>query len=292
MDQIEQIVTDIKSLKIQGATNVAYAVLDGLVEGVNHKMHMDELKALGTKLAYARPTEPLAQNALRFIFNEEGQTTEDIEQKIITYKILINETKKQITTYGMPLIKDRSTYLTHCHATTVTNVFLAAHLDNRNFAVVATETRPKMQGQLTVQELLDGGIKDVTMVIDTAAVSLLNDKTKHFDAVVIGADLLSRDGFVNKIGSLAIIDAARDNNVPVYCFSTLLKYDPRPYSPEIIEKRSPDEIWQNAPADLKIYAPAFDYIPYNNIVKIVTEIGIIDGQNARLEAQKLYPFIG
>lgn len=291
MEQIEQIFLDIKNLTTQGATNVALAVLDGLMLSVDSIVEPRDLEKIGVRLAYARPTEPLAQNAIRFIFDNNDQTIDDIKQKIIAYKLLITEAKKHILLAGIPLIKPYSTYLTHCHASTVTNVFIAAHNANINFSVIATETRPMMQGKITVGELLAAGLTNVTMIIDSATTSLLSDPGQKISAVFIGADLLTENGFVNKIGTLSIVNTAHDHNIPVYCFSTLLKYDPRPYSPDLIEKRSPDEVWVNAPKNLKIYSPAFDFIPFNSVVKIVTEIGIIDGPSAKNSAIKLYPFI-
>ena len=69
--------------------------------------------------------------------------------------------------------------------------------------------------------------------------------------------------------------AAKSQNIPVYCISTVLKYDPRPFNQTIIETRNPKEIWPDAPANLTIFAPAFDFTPYNLGVTLVTEAGMI-----------------
>jgi len=307
MANIGQVIRDIQSLKIQGATNIALAVLDGLTQTIIDcpKCSSGKLLEVGRSLASARPNEPLAQNAFRFIFAEKNALPAHYQQRIREYRELIAAAKAKIAAAGLGLIKNGGTYLTHCHASTVTQVFLAAKKQGKQFAVIATETRPLFQGKLTVQELLAGGISDVTMVIDTVAVSILAGAKRRIDAVIIGADLLSAEGFVNKVGSLALVKAACERSIPVYCFSTLLKFDPQPFTKDLIEQRSSEEIWPGAPRKLKFYAPAFDYIPYSSRppkppsaswrrranLKIICEAGIIDGREVKNQALALYPFL-
>src|SRR3989338_5266449 len=109
-----QAVQDIKSLKIQGATNVALKVLDTLA-GVVHEnpdTSCYELTKLGEQLAYARPTEPLAQNAVRFV--RAGCTTE-AKDRIEQYREFIEQGKRTIPAQGVPLLTDGGVYLTLCH---------------------------------------------------------------------------------------------------------------------------------------------------------------------------------
>ena len=87
MDLISQLEKDIKNLKIQGATNIALTTLKGLslaVEGLKKEDFPDPDKFLQkevSRLAFARPTEPLAQNALRFIFSQKENNFEKYLQK-------------------------------------------------------------------------------------------------------------------------------------------------------------------------------------------------------------------
>lgn len=276
MQTIDQIESDIKSLKIQGATNVAMAVLSAL------EKYPD--KAIGERLAYARPTEPLAQNAVRYIFSGG-----DVRENIKTYKTYISNAKTNIAEYGVNMLENGKTYLTHCHASTVTNVFIQASMSGKHIGIIATETRPLMQGRMTVKELLAGGLTDVSMIVDSAAASILTQK--KVAAVFVGADLLSKTGFVNKIGTLPIVTAAQSNSVPVYCFTTLLKYDPHPFTPDRIEMRPPNEVWPDAPKELKALTPAFDFIPYDENTRVVCETGIIPGDQVKAAAEKAYPLI-
>ena len=111
MNEITKIESDIKNLKIQGATNVALAVLDALEQNPD--------KEIGVRLAYARPTEPLAQNAIRYIFSDsEGS----IAKKITQYRTFIDQGKRTIPENGDRLLVDGGSYLTLCHSSTTVSL--------------------------------------------------------------------------------------------------------------------------------------------------------------------------
>lgn len=290
MDSAQQVIDDIVSLKIQGATNVALAVLDALSKAVSAKPDLScyELTRLGERLAYARPTEPLAQNAVRYI--SAGGTAE-VKKRISNYRQFIEEGKRAIPGKGVRLLADGGSYLTLCHSSTTVKLFTEARRLGAYFSLYVAETRPRLQGRITAVELLEHGFDDVTMVIDDVAVSLIEGRIGKIDAVFIGADLLTKKGFVNKVGSLAVTAAAKRRHIPVYVLSTLLKYSPGTFSQEMIETRSQEEIWADAPVNLQFYAPAFDYVPFLSNVHVVSETGVIPGGKIESETKKLYPFI-
>ena len=290
MNVIDQALLDITSLKIQGATNVALAVLDTLEALLVQTPDISptSLQEIGKKLANARPNEPLAQNAIRYIFFDP---TNQILPKIQEFRAFIKTGKELIPENGKQLILEKGTYLTLCHSSTTVALFQKAHESGTQFRLFVSETRPRFQGRITAKELLDAWLTDVTMVIDSVAIALLEEQKEKIVAVFIGADLLSDTGFVNKVGSLALAACANRHDTPVYSLSTLLKFDPRPFEPKMIETRSPDEIWENAPKNLKFFSPAFDFVPYFPNVNIICEEGIIKGDKVKDTVAKHFPFV-
>ncbi len=291
MDKINQLEQDIKNLNIQGATNIALAVLDGIKFGTENQLNSVDLENIGNRLAYVRPTEPLAQNALRFIFQQKDQEAPYYLERAEKYKSLIISAKVSMAQNAEPLIADGGTYLTHCHSSTVVSVFTNAWQKGLKFQVIATETRPRFQGRITVNELLDNGIENITMIVDDAAISILLGGKKKIDAVFIGADLLAGDGFINKVGSLGIAYAANKMGIPLYTLSILLKYNPILDLAKLLDERPGQEIWPDAPPSLSFYAPAFDFIPYSTGVKIVSESGIIESGKITDSVYNTYPFL-
>lgn len=295
MDEIEQIFQDITSLKIQGATNVALATIDEIIKlSLSVKNTPNPYKVIyeaGFKLAYARPTEPLAQNSLRFIFEVSGQPIDYYRQKAQDYRQIMINTKSFLVDNAANLIKDKGVYFTHCHSTSVVDMFLKAKNSGHNFSVYVTETRPLYQGRKTACQLYENGITDVTILADSASSSLLTNNRFKLDGVFLGADLLSKDGFVNKIGSLSISRFARDAGIPVYSLSTLLKFDPRPFSLSFLEIRPSAEIWNDKEVTLKVFNPAFDYVPYFDGLKIISEYGLLMREEILDKVLESYPFI-
>lgn len=290
MNVIDQTVLDITTLKVQGATNVALTVLDTLetLRNQTSDISVTSLQEIGKRLANARPNEPLAQNAIRYIFSDPANS---VQEKIIQFRKFIEDGKQSIPDNGKQCIQEGKTYLTLCHSSTTVALFQKALEAGTKFKLFVSETRPRFQGRITAKELLDAGLTDVTMVIDTVAISLLEEQKEKIDAVFIGADLLSDTGFVNKVGSLALTACANRHDIPVYSLSTLLKFDPRPFEPKMIETRSPDEIWKDAPKNLKFFSPAFDFVPYYPNVHIICEEGVIKGEYVKDAVIKHFPYV-
>jgi translation initiation factor 2B subunit (eIF-2B alpha/beta/delta family) len=74
MRNIKETIKEIKALEIQGATAVARTAVWALIDyGRKLKLlpqkFIYEIRRADRELAFARSTEPLVQNALRFIFN-------------------------------------------------------------------------------------------------------------------------------------------------------------------------------------------------------------------------------
>ena len=124
------------------------------------------------------------------------------------------EANYRIGAWGATLLPDDSTVLTHCNtgalATsgygTALGIIRKLWTDERLRRVVATETRPLLQGsRITAWELSREGIP-VTIVVDGAVGYLLQQG--QVDAILVGADRIAANGDVaNKIGtySLAVL---------------------------------------------------------------------------------------
>jgi len=296
MNPISQLEDDIKSLRVQGATNVALKVLEGLniaqdvlKEQKNPEPHIFLLEHV-IRLAFTRPTEALAQNAVRFIFQKK-QFPQDYLKLADQYKKMISETQDKVVKSGANLIETGSVYLTHCHSSSVTGIFLEAAKQGKKFKILVTETRPLFQGRRTANELLNAGLTNITMIVDSVAPVLLLANSLNITAILVGSDLLSEKGFVNKIGTAGIAFISHQKNIPLHCCGTLLKYDPRPYSDDLIETRSGTEIWPDFPENLKFLSPAFDFTPYYENISIVTEAGILKGNQIKGKALSHYPFL-
>jgi methylthioribose-1-phosphate isomerase len=248
-------------------------------------------------LATARPTAVNLQWAVdRMMMLARADVTvpparlvEQLEQEAIAIHeedICIN---RAIGENLLSLLKAGDTVLTHCNAGalatsaygTALSVFYLARERGIDLKVFADETRPRLQGaRLTAFELHQAGI-DVTLISDNmAAVVMAQGK---IDAVIVGCDRIAANGdTANKIGTFGVSILARHFGIPLYIAAPTPTIDLNcPCGAAIpIEERSADEIrlidgTYIAPENVKVYNPAFDVTPAENITAIVTEKAIV-----------------
>jgi len=305
-NKLKQTYRKIKNLEIQGATAVAKNSVIALKNyGLNIKINnllkwKEEIKSASKYLSSARPTEPMAQNGLKFVLEtikkEKPQNVIQaknyLKKAANDFLILIEDISLNIIALGKTEIKNNENILTHCHSYLVEQILIQAKKAGKNFKVFNTETRPLFQGHITAKKLLKAKIP-VTMVTDSSAAFLISSysgKRLTMNKIILGADAILSDGSViNKIGSFGIGSSAKEENVPLYIAAPLLKFYPKSWIK--IEKRPAKEIWAKAPKKLKIINFAFDKIPASYIKGIICEIGIIKPEQAQKYAKKLYPFI-
>jgi ribose 1,5-bisphosphate isomerase len=286
---IKKIIDDIKSIKIQGARNVAKASVKVLILQAKYskantpKAFYNEIKKLSSVLAETRPTEPMMRNALNaaiaFLYIEsKGKNVKLVKKKFVekqkAYLKKVAEDKKKIFQYGAKLIPKGALVITHCHSSTVTGILKKAK--SKNIDVIACETRPRYQGRITAKELADAGI-DTTIVVDGA----MNLYMKKADLVMVGADsITSRGDLINKVGTSTLAHIAKMHDTSFYSAAELSKYSMMTFygEREKIEQRNPKEVWEKAPKRVKISNPAFDVTSAKYINAYITEEGVIPPQ--------------
>ena len=257
-EEFNRIVKDIKSVKIQGARNVAKVALQAYFLFPSEKSKQILLKS--------RPTEPMMENVLDMAKNNS-------EKEILKH---FTESQNRINLSVFKLIRNNDTIFTHCHSTNVSNALIYSKKKGKKFEVYNTETRPLYQGRKTAQELRKAGIK-VTMFIDSAAAIAIekdNNKDKiHASKIFLGADALLDKGIVNKVGSGLISEIAYHNKVPVFIVADSWKYTSKKVP---LEQRGLNEVWDNAPKNIRIKNPSFEFVKKRYIKAIVSELGILD----------------
>lgn len=259
--EFSKITKDIKSVKIQGAVNVAKAALKAYSLFPTQKTKK--------KLLSLRSTEPMLENVL------------DLADKTPRKKILkhFDQSQEQINKNVLKIIKNSDIIFTHCHSTNVIQALIYAKRKGKKFQVYNTETRPLFQGRKTALELKRSGII-VTMFADSAisfALEKEGKKDKIFaNKVFLGSDAILKEGIINKIGSKVIAEISNKNKIPIYVIADSWKFTKKNVQ---IEQRPLNEIWDKAPKHIKIKNPAFEFVPKKYIKAIISEFGILSYDN-------------
>ncbi|MBI4994718.1 ribose 1,5-bisphosphate isomerase [Candidatus Peregrinibacteria bacterium] len=275
----------IKSLEIQGAENIAIAGVKAFAEKLKETQDPEKLKIYIAELSSLRATEPALKNALNYCLKNFKKDSDAAETVIKYFK----SAKEKIAEIGAKKIQNNMTIFTHCHASTVTAILIKAHEQGKKFTVRNTETRPKLQGRKTAEELAAAGIPVVHGVDSTGRIAL-----KECDLFLFGADAITAEGnVVNKIGTTMFAQFAAMYQIPVYSCTNSWKFDPATIggADEPIEERDSAEVWSDAPAGIKIINPAFELTPADKINGIITELGVFKPETLVMEIKKTYPWM-
>lgn len=279
------------AIGVSGAFGLALAALQSKAK--TKEPLLEDLEKAKKILFETRPTAINLAWGLEKIMKiaNEGNIVSEIKKSIIkTAKKMAEEdieTNMKMGKHGAVLFENNDTIMTHCNAGalatvgygTALGVIRATKESGKKIKVIATETRPVMQGsRLTAFELKHDGI-DVSLIPDTAvgyamAKGLVNK-------VIVGADRILRTGHVyNKIGTYQVAMIAKQHKIPFYVAAPLSTFDLKS-NPEdvIIEQRKSTEVTQmgdrkTAPDGIGVINPAFDMTPPELITGIITEAGI------------------
>ena len=266
------------AIGVSGAFGMALAALQS--KATTNEELIEDLEKAKKVLFETRPTAVNLSWGLERIMEvaRKGNDVSEIKDSIIqTAKKMADkdvETNMKMGKCGVELFDNNDTVMTHCNAGalatvaygTALGVIRAIKESGKHVKVLATETRPVMQGsRLTAFELKHDGI-DVSLIPDTAVgYAMAKDLVKK---VIVGADRILRTGHVfNKIGTYQIALLAKEHGIPFYVAAPLSTFDMKSEPDDvIIEQREASEVTtvgdkKTAPDNIDVLNPAFDMTP-------------------------------
>lgn len=254
--RFEKICREIKSIKIQGARNIARAALKAY--------ELIPTESSRKRLLNLRPTEPMLKRVLEM-------TKKQNPKEILKH---FDYSQEEINKKTLKVIKNNDVIYTHCHSSNVVASLIYAKKKGKRFEVYNTETRPLYQGRKTTKRLSKANIP-VTLFVDSAInIALTKSQgTKKATKIFLGADAILEKGVINKIGSGLIAKIASKEKIPLYIIADSWKFSEENIQ---IEQRKLDEIWDNAPKKIKLKNPAFEFIEKEYIEGIISEFGILN----------------
>ena len=279
------------AIGVSGAFGLALAALQSKAK-TKEKL-LEDLEKAKKILFETRPTAVNLGWGLDRIMKvaRSGKNMSDIKESVVKEAKKMAEedieVNMQMGKNGSQLFDDNDTIMTHCNAGalatvaygTALGVIRATKDSGKKIKVIATETRPVMQGsRLTAFELKHDGI-NVSLIPDTAVGYAMSNGL--VSKVIVGADRILRTGHVyNKIGTYQVATMAKQHNIPFYVAAPLSTFDMKSNPKDvIIEQRKASEVTgvagkKTAPDDINVINPAFDMTPPELIAGIITEAGI------------------
>ena len=176
---------------------------------------------------------------------------------------------ERIGEHGARLITPGSTVLTYSSSETARAILNRAKGEGKGFRVIVPESRPMCEGRELARELGHRGIP-CTLIVDGAISAFI----ENVHLVLVGADRVSEDYLVNKVGTRGIAIIARQFGVPIYTACETSKFLPQQVISFAEEPKDPGEICPEPLENVQVVNLYFEPVELSLFTGIITEEGI------------------
>ena len=187
---------------------------------------------------------------------------------------------------AVALVTERGSWIATLSASgAVREAILEAHRVGRQPRVLVAESRPLYEGRALAEALGRAGVP-VWLVVDAALPLLLSQARM----VWLGADAVTDQGVLNKVGSFAAALAAREHSVPVYALAERRKFLPAGTAAITIVEQPPGEVWDAPTAGVSPRNVYFERVPLPLLRGVVVEDLVLPpGEAAGLARERALP---
>lgn len=209
-----------------------------------------------------------------------AQATDDFKRQMRQHALNIAEG-------ALGLIEEGSTVVTFSNSSTIQHALIHAQRAGRHPTVICAESRPEREGRDAAERLDNCGVA-VTLLDDDAAVAAI----ERANLVLVGADMLTHHGLINKAGTHRMAEVAKATGTPFYTFCGSEKFLPPGFRPiDSAEWLVRGTASGTTRTEIILDQLLFDLTPLDQITGIVTEQGILPvaAVEAWLAATRLHP---
>jgi translation initiation factor 2B subunit (eIF-2B alpha/beta/delta family) len=195
---------------------------------------------------------------------------EELEYALVQYARRVDPVLQQTVRRAASLIRSGSLVLTYSHSSAVRLTLSRAKAMGRRFEVICSESRPMREGVDLASRLGAEGIW-VHLVVDAALVEWVG----RADLVLLGADAVTREHVFNKVGTEALLLAARRHGIPSLILADSSKWLPNPLAVFWrVRDEAPDEVARLRDPNVTVHNRYFGAAPLSLITGLVWEDGL------------------
>lgn len=246
--------------------------------------HLDtHLKPQINYLVTCRPLSTSMGNAIRFIKCQIANLPPDIpeqEAKLILREDILSFIHERIVaadqliaTHCTSKIQDNDVILVYSKSDVVLTSLHKAYNQGKRFRVIVVDSRPWLEGKLSLEYLVKCGIP-VTYILINAIGYIINQVTK----IILGAHCVYSNGTVqSRAGTCIIAMTGYNYKVPVIVCCEMYKFSDRvqldsSYSCEYVTDAKSLQVSKK---QVKMSCTMYDITPSKLINMIISEIGMI-----------------
>jgi translation initiation factor eIF-2B subunit delta len=291
---IESIAADSHSGAAQIAERAADILLRRATSGepASPDAFRRELLATGWALIHAQTAmAPLVNLVNSVLWKVESEDTprglrSAVSQATDDFKRMLRQHALRVAEGALGLIGESNTIVTLSNSSTVQHALIHAQRAGRRLEVICAESRPSLEGREQAALLSNCGLS-VKLLNDADAIAA----AAQADLALVGADMLTNRGLVNKIGTHSMAIVAHEAGVPFYTLCGSEKFLPPGFRPYQQTDQPIEDTWSDVARDVGGGSLFFDFTPLEMLSGIVTEQGILPvaAVEAWLAATKLHP---
>jgi translation initiation factor 2B subunit (eIF-2B alpha/beta/delta family) len=257
---LEALADKVRNDSISGSSETAIYVLKTLHDILsNNETSGEQLKDFSRSLRLAKPAMAPLSNIAKMM--EAASYGPDPDKAALgsVEKVMSNERTATERIAENSMEKIEGTVLTLSYSGTVVNV-LKAVSKKKEIKVTVAESFPLGEGRRTADILSEAGI-EVTLVTD----SMVFSEARDCDLCLVGADAITPQALINKVGTYAAVLASVQAGIPAYVASSTLK---------VTTELKPDwTIEQRKNGRLSERTQLFEPTPMELIAEVITEVG-------------------
>jgi translation initiation factor 2B subunit (eIF-2B alpha/beta/delta family) len=262
--RVELIASDRES----GASEILDAALEVLREALRSG---EPMQPIVRALVTAQPAMASLWSAGGAALGAEGEPGrfERFVQQVARAPRILSRFAVELLTTGVPATAPLR-IVTLSFSRSVAVALEAVHAQ-RTLRVSCAESRPALEGRRLAARLSAAGIT-VTCYTDAG----IGQALASADAVVLGADAVAPEWFLNKSGSRMLAAAAAQQGVPVYVVATRDKFVPHAVAARLeVREGPPAEIWPSPPAGVTVRNAYFEPTPIDVVTAVISDLGVL-----------------
>jgi len=246
------------NLILNDRTSGSLALLNRLITALEHELQQSEVSAEAFRKLVIRIRGKLThfaaiENFLATLITHSGQRKNfpgEALHFIAAYRLYWEDSAGKITDNFLQQCAPKGlTILTHSHSETIHSLLNQLHAKELPFRVLQTLSAPGEEGKISYERMCEQQLQAELIEDENIRESLAS-----VDLILVGCDALLADKFLNKVGTRAILEQAKQWNKPSCLVTESRK-----------EITNPD--WKNKLTK----HPLFEWVPLNLMEWVVTE---------------------
>ena len=253
---LEALATKVRDDSVSGSSETAIYVLATLHDILsNNEAGSAQLLEFAKLIRKAKPAMAPLSNIGIMMEIASNESDPNKAALLSVEKLIANEKTAGIRIAENAMDKVEGTVLTISYSGTVVNV-LKTIAKKKDIKVIVAESFPLGEGRRTADILAKAGI-ETTLITD----SMVFAEARNSDLCLVGADAITRQALINKVGTYAAVLGSVQAGIPSYIASSTLKVTSQLRPEWMIEEKKKAKLTERTqifePIPLELFAEVF-----------------------------------